>query len=334
MSAAHPQRRSALYQRLLPLPPVPDGHSAPTHDAAAARARLAGLLVGEDGANPAARSQLYEPDSSPPATLVIWHGFTNAPPQFAPAAAVLAKAGWRVLLPRMPRHGLTDVLTRELAELKVDELTTHADAWVDIAVGFGHPVWVLGLSAGATLAAWASATRPEVSRLVLAAPLVAPKGLPLPVVRMLVRFPRIVPNIFFWWDPRVKASLGHGPYVYPGFPMPGILPFLHLSEAMFDQAVVAGHRLERVVVTDNAGDRAIRRDAAKAFASHVFGANAQVQGVAQLDPSLGWGHDFVDPYSPHTGTPEQVAALILAAFGVGEPTGAGTLVPPLLPAQR
>jgi len=248
-------------------------------------------------------------------------------------AEALAAQGYRVLVPRLPRHGQADVLTRDLANLSVAELTAHADACLDIAAGFGDPVWVIGLSAGGTLAAWAAATRTEVSRLVLAAPLVAPKALPLTVVRLLVRFRHLIPNVYLWWDPRKKANLGNSPYAYPGFPISGILPFLHLSEALFDRSVAVGHQLQRTVLVSNPGDLAIRRDSAAAFATDLFFEVSEVSGVAMVDGSLKWMHDFVDPYSPDAGSTEQVEAIMAACLGVADPSAGGLLVPPLVALQ-
>ncbi|MEN0071094.1 MAG: hypothetical protein AAGC63_08800, partial [Propionicimonas sp.] len=108
---------------------------------------------------------------------------------------------------------------------------------------------------------------------------------------------------------------------------------LHLSEAMFDSSVVAGHQLERVVLTSNPGDFAIRRDAARTFAANVFAGHADYYGEATVDGDLGWWHDFVDPWSPHGGTTDQVVAVLLASFGVADPAAAGVLVPPLVQAQ-
>lgn len=327
------RRRRFFRRQLLPIPPVPAGRPTPTADASHAAVALADLISADVSVPVATRTRLYEPSGAARATVILWHGFTNAPPQFAPVAYALAEAGLRVLLPRMPRHGEADVLTQDLAQLSVVELVEHVDACVDVAAGFGDPVWVIGLSAGATLAAWAAATRAEVSRVVLAAPLVAPKGLPLPLVRVLVRFPVLVPDIYFWWDPRKRELLGHGPYVYPGFPMPGILPYLHMSEALFDHAVTVCHPLERCVLVDNPNDYAIRRDAARLFAAEVLADQAQVHGIAHIDPTLGWMHDFVDPHTPGTGSTEQVSALLLAALGVGDPAAGGVLVDPLVDRQ-
>lgn len=333
MLESQPKPQVARFRRLLPIPAVPVGRPTPATDEDGARAKLAELMALDAAIPEPTRSMLFESVGPARATVVIWHGFTNAPAQFVLVAEALSHYGLRVLVPRMPRHGQPDLLTKDLANLTAGELVDHANACIDIAAGFGDPVWVIGLSAGATLAAWVGATRDELDRLVLAAPLVAPKGLPLPLLRLLVRFPKLVPNAYFWWDPRKKADLGHSPYAYPGFPMPAILPFMHLSEALFDHSVNAGHELERTILVSNPGDFAIRRDAALQFAEEVFFRFSAVHGVAQIDGSLRWMHDFVDPNAADTGSTEQVSAILAAGFGIGEPTAGGVLVPPLVPDQ-
>lgn len=333
MTAEQHPAEQAWFRKLWPVPPIPRPAPATASSPEEARARMHAVVAGEDGIPEATRSRLLEPDGPAAATIVIWHGFTNAPSQFAEVGESLRVDGYRVLLPRMPHHGQADLLNRDLAKLTEAELVGQVNACIDIASGFGDPVWVVGLSAGATLAAWAAATRLEVRRLVLAAPLVAPTGFPLPLIRAMVRFPRLVPRFYYWWDPRKKADLGHSPYAYPGFPVPGLMPYLHLSEALFDHSVIAGHRLERVVLVTNPGDFAIRKDAARDFASGVFGSHTDRFGEAAVDSSLKWMHDFVDPYSPGAGTTEQAVAIFAAALGIGETTAGGVLVPPLVPVQ-
>ncbi len=333
MNQRRPRGKVTPFRRMLPIPAVPAGHPEPAKSEADARALLAELMSLDVAIPAATRTRFDEPEGPARATVVVWHGFTNAPSQFVPVAQALATQGFRVLVPRMPHHGQADVRTRDLADLRVAELVEHADACLDIAAGFGDPVWVIGLSAGATLAAWVAATRAEVDRLVLAAPLVAPKALPLPLVRLFVRFPTVVPNWYFWWDPRKKGELGGSPYAYPGFPMRGIIPYLHLSEALFDHLVEANHQLQRTVLISNPKDLAIRRDVALAFAEEVFFGHADSAGVAVVDPALKWMHDFVDPYSPDAGSTEQVLAIMLACLGVADPGAGGLLVPPLVVAQ-
>jgi len=333
MDAAETTREKPWFRRLMRLsPPEPDG-GRPASDRDGALALYKQLSVRDVDIPEPTRSHLFEPDGVARATVVIWHGFTNAPSQFTRIGEQLRSSGYRVLVPRMPFHGEADVLNRDLVRLTPEVLIRQVHDVVDIATGFGDPVWVVGLSAGATMAGWAAATRREVSRLVLAAPLVAPVGFPMPLVRLFVKFPRTVPRLYWWWDPRVKDKIEGSPHAYPGFPIPGIMSFLHLSEWLYDGTVRAGHDLERVVLVTNPGDFAIRKDAARAFASAVFGGRAEYLGEATVDAALKWMHDFVDPLSPNSGTTEQVTALLLATLGTGDPDAGGVLVPPLVTPQ-
>lgn len=335
VTAPLPATRTAWFRRRLSVPaprvPAPD----PPHERDAAMRRLDELFALDDGADipEMTRTRLLEPEVGTSTTIVIWHGFTNAPSQFVAVGERLRDAGYRVLLPRMPHHGQADLLNRDLKNLTEAELVAHVNTCIDIAAGLGRRVWVVGLSAGGTMAGWAAATRPEVSRVVIAAPLVAPKGFPMPAVRLCVKYPRIVPGMYMWWDPRVKADLGHSPYAYPGFPLPGVVPFLHLSESLFDGSVRVGHRLERAVLVSNSNDLAVRQDAARAFGASVFGPSADYYGEAVIDPGLGWAHDFVDPWSPGAGSTEQVTAILSACLGLGDPAAGGVLVPPLVAEQ-
>jgi len=326
--------RPAWFRRL-PIRPPTIGSFDPAADRAAALAKLAELSAQDADLPEATRTRLLEPDAPTDLTLVIWHGFTNAPPQFLAVAEHLRDAGFRVLLPRLPRHGLPDLLNRDLAKLTAQELVAFIDTCIDIAAGLGDRVWVIGLSAGGSLAAFAAATRAEIGRAVLMAPLVAPSGFPMPAVRLLVKFPRIVPNYYMWWDRKVKAdlSLSQSPHAYPGFPVPGVMPFLHLSESLFDGSVPVNHRLERLVLVTNPNDEAVGQDAAHAFATRVFEGDADYYGEAHVAESLKWTHDFVDPWSTAGGSTRQVAAILAAALGVGEPTAGGVLVTPLVTEQ-
>ncbi len=331
MSATLPARRGFRRALAIGTPVLPEARPAATVDEA--RERFAELCAADDHrVGESTRTQLFEPRGPARATIVGWHGFTNAPSQLTALATALAGLGYRVLVPRQPHQGYTDVLNRALDDLQVSDLTAHVSTCIDIAAGFGDPVWVTGLSAGGVLAAWAAGTRPEVRRLAMIAPLVAPKGIPLPVVRLLVRFPALVPRIYYWWDPRVKENLGHSPHAYPGFPLAGLMPYLHLSEAMFD-GFEARHQLDRVVLVTNPGDFAIRRDAARGFAARVFAEHADYYAEATLDAALGWWHDFIDPWSPRRGSTEQVVAVVQAALGVADPAAGGLLVRPLVQAQ-
>ena len=71
---------------------------------------------------------------------------------------------------RLPRHGLADRRVENLTPLKAEELRDCADTGVDIGCGLGEKVYVAGLSAGGTMAAWVAQNRGEVARMLLIAP--------------------------------------------------------------------------------------------------------------------------------------------------------------------
>lgn len=311
------------------------GASAPARSRDEAVRRLAAAQSrSAECTAPECVSALMEPgtDVEPLGTCILIHGFTNCPAQFADVAALMRAKGYRVLVPRMPRHGRIDVMTPDLAGLTTGELEAFANEIVDIASGLGGPVRIVGLSAGAIIAAWAGAFRAEVDRVALIAPIAAPTGVPMPVVRLLIRLHAVLPRLWIWWDPRLKANLGESPYVYPGFHLPGLVPYLHLAQALRDRRIEPTNRLARVVLLTNPNDFAVRRDVARALTLRAFTDHADVVAEARVAESLGWWHDFVDPYGKHGASAEQVEQIIEALLGTGDPAANGLLGTPAPPA--
>ena len=307
--------------------PLDTGDARPARGQEAALAALR-QLEADDGpeVSPACRTQLLRPQGPARGTIIIWHGFTNCPAQFAEVAEIMCAEGYFVLLPRLPRHGNSDVLTRDLENLTAEEIMAFAQRCVDVAAGLPGPVSAIGLSVGGLLAAWAGAVRPEVDHVVAISPLVAPKGAPLPIVRLLVRFHSLVPSTWVWWDPRKKADLGESPHVYPGFPACGLVPFLRISMSLHDRHVAPTHRVKRAAFVSNPGDFAIRTDSAREMMQRVYASRTDEAVELALERSLGWWHDFVDQRGPHHGDPEQIVALLLAALGENDDVSAGGVV--------
>jgi carboxylesterase len=246
---------------------------------------------------------------------VLWHGFTNCPAQFAEVAEILCAEGYFVLAARIPRHGNNDVMTRDLERLLVEEVAVFANECVDIAAGLPGPLGVIGFSVGGGLAAWMGASRPEVDRVVAISPLVAPRGIPVWLVRLAVMFRGIAPRIWIWWDPRKKAEWSSSPHVYPGFPMTGLIPFLHIGLSLHDERVMTLHRLTRAVLITNPNDLAVRNGPAETMMARTFAGYADAVTEFALERSLGWWHDFIDQYGAGSGDPEHIAQLLLAALG-------------------
>src|SRR5260221_4241500 len=143
----------------------------PVHDYQSALERFARLqALDGDEVNPVCRSRLLAHNTRTERVVVLLHGMTNCPEQFAQLAPQLYGLGYNVLVPRIPRNGLADRLTEELKLLTAEELRAFADAMVDLACGLGERVTVVGLSAGGVLAAWMAQFLPAVEAAIVIAP--------------------------------------------------------------------------------------------------------------------------------------------------------------------
>jgi carboxylesterase len=187
--------------------------------------------------------------------VVFFHGFTNCPEQFRELGHIFYGLGYNVLIPRLPRHGMADRKVENLSPLKAEELRDCADITVDIACGLGQKVYVAGLSAGGTLAAWIAQNRNEVTRAVLIAPalgLTRREGTRLQK-GMALLLP-LIPDIRTDWfsvDP-------HAPdHTYPGFSSRALGQLLRLSVATFAGAFDQAPRVQDVVLVTSKRDEAV-----------------------------------------------------------------------------
>src|SRR5262249_53762108 len=141
-------------------PPRPGARPKPPPDYHAPPAPLPAFPSRQGGDHPALwRSRLLTHGQKVDRAIVLVHGITNCPQQFAALGDQLFGAGWNVLIPRLPRHGLCDRMTSALAQLTAAELRDYADGVLDIAAGLGDEVTIAGLSAGGVVAAWAAQHR-------------------------------------------------------------------------------------------------------------------------------------------------------------------------------
>src|SRR5437868_8083932 len=100
-------------------------------------------------------------DGGPNGALVV-HGFTGNPSSMRGVAEALAAAGFAVELPLLPGHGTSveDMLTTDFT----DWAATAEAAYLDLA-GRTNSLVTVGLSMGATLAAWVAARNPAIAGL-------------------------------------------------------------------------------------------------------------------------------------------------------------------------
>ena len=266
----------------------------------------------------AGHTNLLEPLHARPGdpTIVLLHGLTDSPDQFAWIGRVLRGAGYRVLLPRMPDHARIDRDASPLAHHRADDLTAFADEAVDVAAGFGGPVWVAGLSAGGLLATWCGRTRSEVTRVAAIAPFFAPHGYRWGLVRAAARLEGLLPAQMHWWDPERLENAVVSPYGYAGFPVRGGSAYMRISEALYDGRLPEQPNLERAVLVLNDSDDQISDVRARECFRKCFRDRVADYDEITLPASLGWPHDFIGDWRTPRPDPVLVLRVVLSAIGV------------------
>jgi esterase/lipase len=120
-----------------------------------------------------------QPEGKAKGTVVLYHGFTAGPWQYAELSEQLFKAGYNVYAPRMPGHGLMTADGKATAqEVPRAHERQRYEAFVDDrfaeAAGLGDDVYMVGLSGGGNLALRTAEKHPEVKGTVALAPYVGP----------------------------------------------------------------------------------------------------------------------------------------------------------------
>src|SRR5215469_1264509 len=243
--------------------------------------------------NPVCLSILLTHGKRTKRAVVFFHGLTNCPEQFRELGHTFYELGYNVLIPRLPRHGLADRRVENLTPLKAEELRDCADASVDIACGLGEKVYVCGLSAGGTLAAWIAQNRSEVTRAVLIAPALGftrREGTRLQKAMALLL--PLLPDIRTDWysvDPNAPE------HTYPGFSSRALGQLLRLSVATFAGAVDRAPKVQDVVMVTSKSDEAVSDSVAWLLIGLWRSKGLFKFAAVDFPKSMQIEHDMIDP---------------------------------------
>jgi alpha-beta hydrolase superfamily lysophospholipase len=290
----------ALVIAVLFLPLSPRGlgsHPHPTHNYAEALDSIA-AFTRADGPRvaPECRTALYTHGRSVAHAIVMFHGLTNCPAQFDSLARIAYERGANVFVPRLPRHGMADRMTKELGRSDAHELVRFTDRAIDAAHGLGDSVTVVGLSVGGTLAAWAAQERTDVRRAILIAPMIGVAKAPGVFTPVVARMTALFPNLFVWWNPKEKQALAGPRHVYPRFASRSVAATLMVGGETMQAARRAPPGARSVAFVTVEGDPAVDNGAIAELARMWQHASVPVVVErSQFPKALKLNHDIVDP---------------------------------------
>lgn len=281
--------------------PTPNDHlyRPQLFDFKSACAQVAALQAQEgDNINPVCRTRLLHHGKHTRRVVVCYHGYTNCPFQFQTLGEHFHREGSNVLIPRLPYHGILDRMTTAQARLTADDLICFTNQTLDIARGLGEEIVVMGLSAGAVMAAWAAHFRPEVHRALVAAPSLGLPGFPWWASDATCWLMQHLPNLYIWWDQKAKAAIEGAPQAYPRFATRALGEIVALGwqvrRAARKQAPLAQQLVVILSDSDTAVHHGLVKQLARDWQQHV-----PDRVIFQRFPGdLDIHHDMLDPTQP------------------------------------
>ncbi len=230
------------------------------------------------------------------------HGLSNCPAQFGEFGRLLFERGHNVIIPRIPYHGEQDRLATAWGRLTAGDMLDSGNQAVDLAQSLGGKVTAVGLSVNGTTVAWMAQNRSDLDQAVLFAPFLAPVGLPqwamMPVERLLLR----LPNMFLWWDRRLRENLQGPPYAYPRFPTRVIGETMLLGREVVRESRSQSPRSASILVVTSASDTAANNRLTSELVANWRLLRPSGIETFEFPAADNVPHDFIDPNQPNQKT--------------------------------
>ena len=259
-------------------------------------ARVQQLIQVEDEAviHPASHTKLWSHGKATERAVVYLQGYTDSTEQFRALGDLLYQRGYNVFAPRLTHHGYRDRMSQDHGKLSLHELKHWANDALDTGLGLGDKVTVMGLSLGGVMATWLAQNRRDLDRALLVAPAYGVKAIPPRATRSVARVANRLPNMFIWWDPRVRAETGIE-YAYPRFATRALAQLFLLSSDMLNIARERPPAARTVWMITNANDFAVSNTICDAFTAAWTKHNTNQIFAYQFPKELGLPHDLLDP---------------------------------------
>ncbi|HET9095558.1 MAG TPA: alpha/beta fold hydrolase [Candidatus Baltobacteraceae bacterium] len=254
----------------------------------------------DDRILPQARTSLLDHGARTPLAVLLLHGFTNHPGQYRDFAPLVHARGANVFVPRMPEQGDRNRLTRRMSRLTAQTLLARASEALDIACGLGERVCVAGISSSGLLCAYFGQYRADVSRAIAIAPVFSMLQLPYAMSYALTHAMLVLPDMYLWWDPRVKENQRPAT-AYPWFSTHALAQTMRIGQNVYAQARRSAPASRSIVLMTNPHDpavnNAVTHRVALAWDKHRSGTVLEFEFT-----DLPRNHDIIEPDNPHART--------------------------------
>jgi pimeloyl-ACP methyl ester carboxylesterase len=184
--------------------------------------------------------------------------------------------------------------------MTAEELTTYCDSLLDISSMLGKKSILVGVSAGAVIAAWAAHMRSEIASVVLITPAFFYQDLPLSNHFMAANMLAAVPNVYKWFDPVLKEE-GTSQHIYPRYATHARAQFLRLSLFVIKQNKKYQPLTKEYIIITNANEKTVDNTVTLQFISQLKKHGVRVK-TYEFSKRLQLGSDIIDP----TRTDEQI----------------------------
>jgi pimeloyl-ACP methyl ester carboxylesterase len=240
--------------------------------------------------------------------VVLLHGYTNNPRQYAELGPLLHEDGHNVIAPRFPYHGYRDRMTTEIAAMRFEDWVPTALDAAALATALGERVTVFGISVAGTIAGWLASYLPIDVGIGLS-PFVGVRFFNPWSNAVLAKAMRTVPDQFVWWDPtREAAQLPF--HAYPRFSLHTLGETLRFGETFTSCRSDAHGR--RALLLLNAHEPIVNNALARERFAVLRERGVEVDTIERSDfPPR---HDVIDPALPGGADPA-VYALVRELIG-------------------
>lgn len=206
--------------------------------------------------NPDCVSKLMTHDKKVKGVVLMFHGYTSCPQQFAALGKKFFEAGYNVYIPRTPYHGYKNLLTDDVGKLTTVEYVNYAEQSLAEARGLGEEVVVMGLSGGGNLAIWLAQHLEGIDKAIIIAPGLGSYDIPEWATPPLVNIYPYLPTQFRWWNDQDRGKSGLS-YEYPRFSVNVLMRTLAVGRSVLQESVKEPPRAGKIVFVYNASDKSI-----------------------------------------------------------------------------